>query len=57
MRDKMQQIRHLSKQLENATTDQDMERIQEEIWRLEEEMEFEQESEYKDYHNRSKFDW
>lgn len=57
MRDKMQQIRHLSQLLDNANDAEEIERIQEEIWLLEEEMEMEQEAEYSGHHNRSNFDW
>ena len=57
MRDRMQQIRYLSQQLENTVDPDEVERIQEEIWILEEEMELEQESEYKGNHNRSNYDW
>jgi hypothetical protein len=57
MRDKMQQIRYLSQQLENAVDADEIERIQEEIWALEEEMEIGQDFEYRGHHNRSNFDW
>ena len=54
MRNEMQQIRILSEQLDNVTDPREKERIQEEIWALEEEMEFSDEREYKANHG-SKF--
>lgn len=57
MRDKMQQIRYLSQQLDNVSDPEERERIQDEIWLLEEEMEIEQEAEYKGLHGRSSVDW
>lgn len=50
MRNNMQQIRFLSEQLDKAIDPPERERIQEEIWELEEEMELVDEFQYKSNH-------
>lgn len=52
MRNEMQMLRVLTNQLDKATDPEEKERIQEEIWELEEEMELADEMEYKASHNR-----
>lgn len=54
MRNEMQRLRQLSNQLNNATDPDEINRIQEEIWEIESEMELYEDLQYDEYHKHQK---
>lgn len=52
MRNEMQMLKVLTNQLDKETDPEERDRIQEEIWTLEEEMEHAAAMQYKELHNR-----